>query len=148
MRPLTRIPPKMPAAMYKTYSILAPLQTHFRPATCNEVSCRPHERGWMSPIDEKTADGQKHAFYIRKVAKRRYTERRDAGGLTVFEFPPGQQCFGKHVVPLERPELFVVRGGDWRGNPRGTEQKHSRPQDWVDDFQEHHDVIKTALERG
>ncbi len=149
MRPINRLAPKMPSGYYKTYSILAPLQSHFRPATCDEVSCRAHMRGWVSPIDERTVDGQKHAYYIRKVAKRRYAESKDAGGLTVFEFPPGQQCFRKHVVPLERPELFVVRDGDYRGNPRQTEPvRHSRPEFWVEDWQEHHQKVKSAMERG
>lgn len=149
MRPLNRIQPKGPPSAYKTFSILAPLATHFRTATCEEVQCRAHTRGWVSPIDERTDQGQRWAYRIRKVEGRRYTEHKDAGGMTVFTFPAGQRCFGKHSVPIQRPELFVVRDGDWRGNPRGTEPlRHSKPEHWIEHFQEHHDQIRTIQQRG
>jgi len=149
MRPLNRIQPKMPASAYKTVSILARLSTHWREGTGAEADGRAYARGWVSPIDERTVEGQRHAHHIRKVSRRKYTEHRDPGGMTVFTFEAGQQCFTKHQVPLERPELFVVREGDFRGNPRGIGPvQHSRPENWVSDFQEHHDRIKTALERG
>jgi hypothetical protein len=50
---------------------------------------------------------------------------------------------------LERPELYIVREGDWRGNPRGTPpRRHARAADWVDEAMEHQDRINTARERG
>jgi hypothetical protein len=48
-------------------------------------------------------------------------------------------------VPLERPELYVVRGGDWRGNPRGEVRRHSGPDSWVNDFAEHQDRIARVV---
>lgn len=99
--------------------------------------------------------------------RRRYVEHRDAhqvqdgtgppagvvAGLTVFEFPAGQVCFASgneaHRVPLERQPLYLVRGGDWRGNPRGTPgRQHARPEDWVDDFATHQQQLDDTLRRG
>lgn len=146
MRPLNRHQPLMSAANYKTYSILSPLATHFRPGTCEEADCRAYARGWVSPIDERTEQGQRWAYRIRKVEGRKYTEHKDAGGMTVFTFEAGQRCFITHQIPLQRPELFVVRDGDWRW--RGGQRTHTRPEHWVNDFREHHDQLKTVQERG
>lgn len=173
---INRAQPVGPAAAYKTYQVTAPLSTHFRPATCAEVDCAAWRHGWRTVVDERTDLGMAQAAYIRAEcvsaslpaspagrARRRYTEHRDehhlmdgtgltAGsvtGLTTFEFAAGQPCFAKHEVPLERPELYIVRGGDWRGNPRGTPaRRHTTAEDWVEDFAEHQDRLRTALERG
>jgi hypothetical protein len=32
--------------------------------------------------------------------------------------------------------MYLVRDGDWRGNPTGRKRQHSRAQDWVEDFGE------------
>ncbi len=138
----------MPAHAYKTYEISSPLTTHYRPATCAEVQCRPHVKGWCSPIDERTDLGRKHAHIIR-TSKRKFTERRDPSGVTVFEFEAGQRCFAKHQLPVGRPELFVVRDGDHRGNPRGTDpRRHTRPEFWVEDFAEHQQKIADEIQKG
>jgi hypothetical protein len=48
-----------------------------------------------------------------------------------------------------RPELFIVRGGDYRGNPLGTPTRvHARPEDWVEDFSTHTQAIADRLEKG
>lgn len=92
--------------------------------------------------------GQRWAYHIRKVAGRRYTERKDPSGMTLFAFDAGQKCFEKHHVPVGRPELFVVRGGDWRGNPRGERRRHTRPEFWVEDFALHQQAIADARNKG
>jgi hypothetical protein len=149
LRPVNRpVKPLMPAHAYKTYEIDAPLPTHFRPATCAEVGCREYERGWVSPIDERTLQGQRWAYRIRKVERRKYTEFKDPGGLTVFTFDAGQRCFAEHRLPVGRPELFVVRGGDWRGNPRGEVRRHTRPEFWVEDFALHQQAIVDERNKG
>ena len=43
----------------------------------------------------------------------------------VFTFEAGQQCFTQHHVP-DRPQFFVVRDGDWRGNPTGQNRLHTK----------------------
>ena len=151
MRPLTRITPNAPPAAYKTYAIRSPLATHFRPATCAEVECQAHTKGWRTAVDESTDLGQRQAYYIRKQSGRRFSEHRDEAGLTVFEFEAGQRCFrsDEHRVSLQRPENFLVLGGDYRGNPMRTPaHKHTRPEFWVEDFANHQDKIADRRKAG
>jgi hypothetical protein len=148
MQTTFRLDPAMPVTAYKTYQVAAPLATHYRTARCEEVDCGQQANGWASPIDESTDLGKQQAWYIRNQSGRRYRENRNLlPGLTVFEFEPGQQCFAEHHVPLDRPALYVVRDGDWRGNPTGRTARR-RPDDWVDDFATHQDKLKTELEKG
>lgn len=145
-----RVEPQMPAANYKTYQILAPRLTHWRDATCAEVQCAAHVKGWTTVADERTDLGMGHAYYIRKQSGRAFKESRDEHGMTVFVFTPGQRCFrSNHQVRIERPEIYVVKGGDWRGNPRGIDPRiHARPSEWVDDFAGHQDRLATRLRQG
>lgn len=144
-----RIDPSLPAAAYKTYQIVSPISTHFRPATCDEVSCPNQANGWRTAVDETADLGQGQAHYIRKDSGRRFAEHRDSAGLTVFEFAPGQQCFAEHKLSLERPERYLVRGGDHRGNPlRVQPVVHTKPEFWVEDFAGHQQYIADQIEKG
>ena len=91
MRPLNRIQPAAPPQAYKTYQIVSPLSTHFRPGTCDEAGCLAHQHGWQTAVDESTDMGQRQAHYIRKLSGRRFTERRTELGLTAFTFE-GRHC--------------------------------------------------------
>lgn len=149
MMPLNRIAPQAPAAVYQTYAIAAPVQTHWRDATCEQVACPNHLHGWRTNVDETTELGQAQAYYIRHDRTRRHVEERMPDGLTQFSFEAGQTCFEPHKARIERPELFVVRGGDWRGNPTGqAPYQHSSPESWVDDFATNQDRVFTLIERG
>ena len=144
-----RVEPALPAEAYRTFAIRAPRSTHTRPASCEEAGCLAARHGWRSVIDERTQLGQAQAEYIRRQAGRRFGEHRDDAGLTVFEFAPGQECFAEHRVSNDRPALYVVRDGDWRGNPLGTQPRvHDRPQDWLDEFGEHQLRLADQIERG
>ena len=144
MRPLTRPDSKLPPQMVKTYAITAPKGTHWRKASCDEAGCAAHRAGWETRVDESTALGQRQAHYIRTVARRGHKERREAG-LTVFSFAPGTECFSDHQVRTDRPEQFLVIGGDHRGNPRGERVEHT-PENWVDDFATHQQRLIRAQE--
>lgn len=148
MRPMTRIDPALPVQAFQTYQVLAPAATHWRPATCADVDCAAHLHGWRSVIDESTELGQKQAHYIRRDSGRRFHEHRDEAGLTVFEFEAGQSCFAQHQARLDRPEHYLVRGGDWRGNPNGQVRRHASAADWVDDFQQHQGRLADQIEKG
>lgn len=143
-----RIEPNLPAHLYKTYEIRAPLKTHWRKATCEEVRCPDYERGWKTTVDESTDLGKRQAHYIRHDRTRKHAENRLPSGLTEFTFSPGQTCFDSHKTRLEIDEIFVERGGDWRGNPRREGRMHTNAEFWVESFAEHQDKLKTALERG
>ncbi|MFH8336967.1 hypothetical protein [Streptomyces sp. AM6-12] len=146
-----RIEPQMPAAAYKTYAIVAPKSTHWVGATCAEVDCAHYLNGWQSVIDEATELGQRQAHYIRKQSGRAYREERRPDGLTAFTFEAGQPCFNaaKHQKRTGRPELYIVRDGDYRGNPRGTQtRQHVHAADWVEDFAEHQQGLADEIKKG
>jgi len=140
-----RITPQAPPQFYKTYQIVSPISTHYRTGTCEEFGCLAHQHGWQTGVDESTELGQRQAHYIRALSGRRFVERRTEIGLTAFTFEAGQKCFAEHKVPLDRPELYVVRGGDFRGNPRNEVRKHSGADSWVNDFAEHQDRIARVV---
>lgn len=149
MRNLNRITPKAGPGSYKTYQLLAPTSTHRRPATCAEFECEAMAFGWVTTVDERTQLGMSQAHYIRKQSGRSFTEDRTETGLTAFTFQPGQRCFAAHTVPVERDPLFIVKDGDFRGNPRGTRpRQHVNAADWVEDFSEHQDKISRELGKG
>lgn len=145
---LFRIEPLMPVQAYKTYGMSMPLRTHWRPASCEEADCEAYRNGWQTIVPAASD----HAELIRSADFRRryrYTEQPGEGPLAVFTFPPGQQCFksSEHRVPVGRPAIWTVRGGDWRGAT--TEPRvHKRAEDWVEDFAGHQDRLATAIERG
>jgi hypothetical protein len=146
-----RIPPRMGAAAYQTYQIIAPRSTHWRPATCEEVDCAAYLNGFRSTFDEATELGQRQAHYIRHDKSRRHVEERTPEGLTAFTFEPGQRCFkaAEHQVRLDKPERFFRRFGDWRGNPTGQRPyEHTAAEFWTEDFAEHQQRISDQIEEG
>lgn len=136
---LNRAQPALPVYAYKTYQVSSPISTHYRDGTCDEAGCLAQRNGWRTTVDESTDLGQRQAHYIRRLSGRRFNESRTGLGLTAFTFEAGQRCFATHKVPLARPEIYVVRDGDWRrlGPPR----RFSGPDAFVNDFGEHQDRI-------
>lgn len=145
-----RITPAAGPEHYKSYSWRRPLSTHWRAATCAEYRCRAWRFGWTTVVDTATDLGQRQADYIRHDRSRQHHEERSGTSLISFTFPPGQQFFAgsaahEHRKPLERPPLLLVTGGDWRGNPRNVPAVlHKRPEDWVDDFATHQEMLARA----
>lgn len=139
-----RVQPAMPVGAYQTYSITSP---HDRtvPAACEQVGCEAWAYGWQSTIDESTELGRTQAHYIRHQSGRTFREQRTGAGLTVFSFDSRQRCFANHQT---RPELYVVRDGDWRGNPTGRRRVHQNAADWTEDFGEHQQRVADQIERG
>ena len=135
----------------QTHQILAPTHTHFRRASCEEVACRPFLFGFAVLADETTDLGQRQASYIRGDRTRTKPAESREGSITTFTYPPGTPCMqrGEHRTRNDRPELFVVRDGDWRGNPRGTTPYvHANADDWVDDLYHHTSKIIAIKQRG
>lgn len=139
-----RIQPNMPVGDYVTYSVSASRDTAVVTA-CKDAGCLAWAHGWETVVDESTALGVNQAGYIRTLSRRTFTEGRTEAGLTVFRFEPYQRCFAEHRT---RPDVFVKRDGDWRGNPTGRRRRHANARDWVEDFQENLGAIKTIQERG
>lgn len=141
-----RLEPQMPASEYTTYSVRSPLATHWRKATCAESGCAAHRQGWRVRKETLTAE----LLHTATHSGRKYTVLEVGPGETYLVFEAGQSCFAEstHRVPLERPELYLVRGGDWRGNPRGEQRTHTRAEHWVEDLHEHTDRINQAVKAG
>jgi hypothetical protein len=143
-----RIQPLMGAEAYKTYEMRAPLSTHFRPATCAEANCTYYRDGFQVRV-EGLAPQVLHAV---QNSGRKYSVQKVAEGETYLAFEAGQPCLraSLHRVRIEdRPPLYIVRDGDFRGNPRGTRaRQHLNPQFWVEDFATHQQAIADEIEKG
>lgn len=145
-----RIPPTMPPQMYKTHALLQPLATHWRRATCAEVDCPRYLNGWKSVLDMGSQDGQNCAAWIRHMSGLHFTEEVTGPGELTFRFPAGQMCAraDRHRLPIGRPPVMLVRGGDYRGNPSGFKRIFGKAEDWRDDLGEHLDVLREQQQRG
>ena len=135
---LTRIPPLGKPQDYRTYSLLAPLTTHWRNASCEEINCAVSASGWTTTVDEGSSLGQQQAWYIRNQSGRHFTERQEAE-VTVFLFLAGEECFTAHRTKADREPLYMVRRGDYRGYGEGLQ--HDQPEHWVEDMAGHLDKL-------
>lgn len=145
-----RFEPNLPVQAYRSFTVAAPEETHWRPASCAEVDCRHYLQGWWSTVDERTQLGQGQAYYIRHDSGRRFVESRSVDGqLTLFWFEPGQVCFsaGSHRTAIGRPALWVSRNGDWRAN-LGDMRLHTRPEFWIEEWDETADRLARVKQRG
>jgi len=144
MRPVNRIEPQLPVQAMKTYAVVAPKLTV--PATCAEVSCPHYINGWRLRIDGLPAD----MVHAATHSGRSFEQLDVAEGETWLVFEAGQPCFraAAHQRPITTgPDQFGVVAGDWRGS-LGLIRKHTKAEDWVDDFATHQDALATRLEQG
>jgi hypothetical protein len=132
---------------YKTYAVVSPLSTHFRPASCEEIGCPHYLNGWRVRVEGLSPQD----IHAAKNSGRRWVEQRVAEGETWLVFEAGQSCFrvSTHRTRMDRPPLYVVRDGDHRGNPRGTKARvHHSPGNWLDDFATHQQAIADEIKKG
>jgi hypothetical protein len=133
---------------YQTYQIAAPHQTHYRPATCEEVDCERYLNGWRVDV-QALSEQQRHAIITSCYQFTQVDEVDDAGVQLIFwEFAAGQRCFqaSNHQLPSGRPALFLVRQGDYRASK--VIHQYRDPESWRDDFAEHQDKWATIAQRG
>lgn len=139
-----RLSPEGPVGAYQTFSVRSRPDRAVK-SVCERVGCPAWREGWESVIDESTSLGQQQAAYIRQQSGRTFRELRTTAGLTVFRFESGQRCFAEHKT---MPELYLVRDGDFRGNPTGRKRVHQRAADWVEHMQEQFDRFNEDRHRG
>jgi hypothetical protein len=150
---LNRIPPRLGPEHFRTYSIDAPLATHWKKATCEEYECDDFLYGFVLTIDPSTDLGQRQLAYVKQDKSRRGVVQAVGPNLIKVMYGPGNPCFepkkSTHRVPIGRPPFFLVHGGDWRGDPRGIGRLvHRRPEDWVDDFANNQIAISQMVGKG
>lgn len=146
--PLGRVPDKGPAHLYTTFGIRTKESEHWRQATCEETNCGYYIKGFNVEVDESKPIGEKNAVLLRQDKTRSPKESHNEYGMTVFSYPPGTNCMNKHQVRIPKPEIFIVKGGDHRGNPKGTPTRiHTKAEFWVEEFAEVQDKIKTQVEK-
>lgn len=150
---INRATPKLPPGLVKSYVLLSPRDTTVV-AACKDVGCPHWAHGWETAVDTRTPLGKQQAEYIRSGRSgREFRELTSvpvergvaAGGIVVFKFAAFQRCFREHRT---RPEVGLVRGGDWRGNPRGEKRVHKTLADWQEDCGTHQQRLVQAIERG
>lgn len=143
---MPRYQPSLPPQHMQTFQILAPADTHFRKATCIEVDCPRYLEGWHLRVEGLPPE----LLHDAKNSGRKWTQLDVAPGETWLVFEAGQPCFraAEHRLRLDKPELFVVRGGDHRGNPRDEVRQHVRADDWVDDFATNQQKLVDLQQKG
>ena len=145
--------PAFPVDKMQTYGIKSPISTHTRPGTCEEYGCRDFQKGFTTIVPA----GSDKEDLIRQVARghspdgiKRVPESqlRD-GDMLHFKYPAGTPCWKtlNHRVSLDRPEFYVVRGGDWRGTT-DLIRRHDKPEHWVEDFHGNQSRLKTKYGIG
>lgn len=146
MQKMNRIPPQGRVQDYKTYQVMSPLSTHWRPATCAEVACPDYLKGWKIRLEGLPAE----MTHAARTTGRKCTELDVSENEHWLVFEAGQPCFraGEHKALLDKQEIFVVRDGDFRGNPTGSVRKHTRPEFWVEDFSDHQDKLARQIQQG
>lgn len=133
-----------PQTRQSFYSTVRPESTVH--VDCQAVDCDKFEQGFRV-ITGTTGE---RANDVRTLPHgRHFREERIEGGMSVFHFPAGQQCFEEHRIAAAPPKLlhFDGRGGtgpigpdDVRLGIRHRDTWQSR--DWLEKFREETD--KTA----
>lgn len=126
------------------FSILWPLSTHWRQASCREVNCPRYVLGFTVKLDESIESHHGAAEDVRHKYGMEFVEYKDAEGLTTFEFSPGQECFegraGRHRIKLDRPEVLTQR------TAQGT-RRFSRGREFNEAMNEEMYAIERLQER-
>jgi hypothetical protein len=146
---LNRVSPVLPPQSFKSYSMTMPLSTHWKKVSCEEFECEQYVLGWETVVDISTELGKRQYDYCHNDKTRSFRETREGFTLVRFSYGPGNRPFAgsrhEHRIRVSRPPNFLVRGGDWRGNPRRTPTTvHRNPENWVDDFATHQEKLIRA----
>lgn len=146
MRPTNRIPPQGQVGNYRTFQIAVPLKTHWRPATCAEVSCPQYLNGWRVRLDQLSPPMQ----HAARTSGRKFLELDVSEDEHWLVFEAGQPCFraSEHRIKLDKQEIYIARDGDYRGNPTGRVRRHTRPEFWTEEFNENQGRIEQARQQG
>lgn len=151
--PLNRIHPRLGPEFYQSYTMSMPLSTHWRKVTCEQYECDDYKYGFVLDVDTSTELGQKQFHYVTHDKSRRYSMQRPGLNSFKFVYPPGNAGFAgpqhDHYLPIGREPIFLVKGGDWRGNPRGTPTRvHTEVGHWIEDCALNQQFLADVAKRG
>ena len=118
----------------------APLATHWRPATCQEVDCEAHLLGFKLVLDEEAHADQIDALRTLRHG-RHFTEHHEVEGFIEFRFPAGQRCFKHHTTGIGRDPIMLH-------GVNAQVRQHVRAKDWHEDFNETSYQIQEQRKRG
>lgn len=147
---VNRIPPTLPPGAMQTFEVDAPLATHWRAATCEEVECAAWMQGWTTDVPSDHPDEIRMLkAYEKEIRSGGITATTTPEGLMRYSFPAGTPCFRRiyHRLPLERDAIFTVRSGDHRGTD-GVICQYNNGAEWVDAFANHQSKISDLVNRG
>lgn len=145
--PIFRCDPQLPVTAMKTFEVRTPSATHFERVSCEEVDCRDFRDGWVVGFDvEKFSAAQELGRICTRLGKKFTVRRLD--NKIIFTFASGQACLNPHRERIDRPPIYIVRGGDWRGNPRGEHRTHRNAADFTEDWQESQAQVFDRAQRG
>lgn len=142
---------------YRQFHILAPVATHWRPATCAEVECAKHVNGFELTFDEsddRPGGGREAAAYFRSKYRglAGFTEWRRPDQATVFRLPPGLKPPGfehdEHRIRIERPEAFVESDTTTGRILRVHDGAEDGAVNWVEDFATNQELVVRQLDRA
>jgi hypothetical protein len=158
MRPLFRAPLRVdretgrpaPEGAFVSFGMRAPLRTHFIELPCAVAQCYRYVHGWTTILDPGR---EEHLIFIQHIvsgrSERRYTRGENTPeGYMQFHFTPGQPCFqNSHFErDWERPELYVVRQGDYRTPHNQRDPKAMSPDNWLEAFAKNQNALVKAHE--
>lgn len=158
MRPLNRAPLPVdretgrPLAdgAFTTFTMHAPLATHFIELPCKVAQCKRYVHGWTTVLDPKR---EEHLPLIQHIVSGRSGRRWSYGentpeGYLSFVFPPGQSCFrnSHHQRDESKDELYVVRRGDFRTPYGQRDPKAMSPDLWLETFANNQNALIKAQE--
>lgn len=146
------MPVQLGPEYYQSYTASMPLSSHWRRALCEEVDCSDFLSGFVFTCDISNELGVKQYQYLAKQDKDRSPSiQRVSEHIFKFVYKPGTPCMkrGDHRLPIGKEPIFLVRGGDWRGNPRQiATRRHTSAEFWVEDFAQNQDRITTTIQKG
>jgi hypothetical protein len=143
---LNRIQPMLDVRQMRTFQVDAPLATHWRRASCAEVDCPDYLNGFVTTV----LAGSDDEDALKASGRKWSSTTANPDGTISYTFEAGTECWSsfRHRVRVREDSLWIVRDGDWRGNPTGRARRHTRPADWVDEFADHQDKLAEAQRRG
>lgn len=131
----------VPDRLKKVYSLSAPLGTHWRRATCEQVGCSFYLNGFAVTV----LPGSREEQVVKESGRKWSAVIPQENGSLRYEFPAGTKCFqaNTHVVRSDAPLLFA-------SNDRLVHKvrRFANSADWVDDFAEHQQRLSDAYEKG